>query len=110
MLIGISEIFASATGYEYAYTKAPPRMKSFVQSLFLLTNAFGSALGEAFVPAAFDPAILWMYVGLACGTFAVGVLIWVLFHHLNDREEEMNYIEGDVLPNDPKRRDSHITA
>ncbi|ETN39965.1 uncharacterized protein HMPREF1541_06192 [Cyphellophora europaea CBS 101466] len=116
MLIGISEIFASATGYEYAYTKAPPRMKSFVQSLFLLTNAVGSALGEAFVPAAFDPAILWMYVGLCIGTFLVGIAIWVLFHHLNDKEEEMNYIEGDVvvdgdvIANDPKRRDSHITA
>lgn len=110
MLIGISEIFASATGYEYAYTKAPPRMKSFVQSLFLLTNAFGSALGEAFVPAAYDPAILWMYVGLCIGTFGVGVLIWILFHNLNDKEEEMNYIEGDVLPDDPKRRHSHITA
>ncbi|KAG9772354.1 Peptide transporter PTR2 [Exophiala dermatitidis] len=110
MLIGISEIFASATGYEYAYTKAPPRMKSFVQSLFLLTNAFGSAIGEAFVPAAYDPAIMWMYVGLCVGTFCVGILIWVLFHHLNAKEEQMNYIEDDVLPNDPKRRESHITA
>lgn len=113
MLIGISEIFASATGYEYAYTKAPPRMKSFVQSLFLLTNAFGSAIGEAFVPAAFDPAILYMYAGLAAGTFLVGCIIWVLFHNLNEKEEEMNYIEGDVLPGaseEQKRRGSHITA
>ncbi|EXJ80161.1 POT family proton-dependent oligopeptide transporter [Capronia coronata CBS 617.96] len=110
MFIGISEIFASATGYEYAYTKAPPRMKSFVQSLFLLTNALGSAIGEAFVPAAFDPAIMWLYVGLCIGTFCVAILIWVLFHHLNDKEEEMNYIEDDVLPIDAKRRESHITA
>ena len=108
MLIGIAEIFASATGYEYAYTKAPPRMKSFVQSLFLLTNAFGSALGEAFVPAAFDPAILWLYVGLAIGTVLVAGIIWVLFHKLNAKEDEMNYIEDDVLPGD-QRRGSHIT-
>lgn len=109
MLIGISEIFASATGYEYAYTKAPPRMKSFVQSLFLLTNAFGSALGEAFVPAAFDPAILWMYVGLAIGSFLCGCLIWILFGKYNKTEEEMNYIEGDVTGG-PERRQSTIKA
>ena len=60
MLIGISEIFASVTGLEYAYTKAPPGMKSFVQAMYLLTNAFGSALGEALTPVAYDPAILWM--------------------------------------------------
>lgn len=109
MLIGISEIFASATGYEYAYTKAPPRMKSFVQSLFLLTNAFGSALGEAFVPAAFDPAILWMYVGLAIGSFLCGCLIWILFHKYNETEDKMNYIEGDVVPGSD-RRESKIEA
>lgn len=109
MLIGISEIFASATGYEYAYTKAPPRMKSFVQSLFLLTNAFGSALGEAFVPAAFDPAILWMYVGLAIGTFLCGCLIWILFGKYNQTEEKMNYIEGDVVGG-PERRQSTVQA
>lgn len=109
MLIGISEIFASATGYEYAYTKAPPSMKSFVQSLFLLTNAFGSALGEAFVPAAYDPAIQWMYVGLAGGAVCAGIVIWVFFSKYNATEEEMNAIEGDVTE-DAGRRDSAIRA
>lgn len=97
VLIGTAEIFASATGYEYAYTKAPPRMKSFVQSLFLLTTAFGSAIGEAFVPALFDPAIMWVYVGLTIGSFVAGCIVWILFHKLNDREDEMNYIEHDVV-------------
>lgn len=110
VLIGISEIFASATGYEYAYTKAPPRMKSFVQALFLLTNAFGSALGEAFIPALFDPAILWMYVGLACGTFLVGFLIWFIFHDLNDKEEDMNYLEPDIEVEEHENRESHLRS
>lgn len=96
VLIGTAEIFASATGYEYAYTKAPPRMKSFVQSLFLLTTAFGSAISEAFVPALYDPAIQWVYTGLAAGSFLAGCVIWLIFHKLNDQEDAMNYIESDV--------------
>ncbi|EKG19705.1 Oligopeptide transporter [Macrophomina phaseolina MS6] len=90
MLIGISEIFASVTGLEYAYTKAPPSMKSFVQSMYLLTNAFGSAIGEALVSVAVDPKILWMFVGLSVASFLAGCLVWILFHHLNKTEEEMN--------------------
>ena len=79
MLIGISEIFASVTGLEYAYTKAPPSMRSFVQSTYLLTNAFGSALGEALTPVAYDPAVLWMFVGLCGASFGAGCLIWIYF-------------------------------
>ncbi|KAK7191771.1 POT family protein [Paraphaeosphaeria sporulosa] len=106
MLIGISEIFASVTGYEYAYTKAPPSMKSFVQSMFLLTNAFGSAISEALNPVLYDPAIQWMYVGIAVASFVAGCLIWVLFHHLNDTEEEMNAMDQDYDADPTLRRAS----
>ncbi|KAF1840410.1 di/tri peptide transporter 2 [Cucurbitaria berberidis CBS 394.84] len=109
MLIGISEIFASVTGLEYAYTKAPPSMKSFVQSMFLLTNAFGSAINEALNPVLVDPKIQWMYVGLAIASFIAGCLIWVMFHHLNETEDEMNSLDKD-LDNDPTLRRSSVHA
>jgi POT family proton-dependent oligopeptide transporter len=95
VFIGISEIFASVSGLEYAYTKAPPSMKSFVQSMYLLTNAFGSALAEALTPAAFDPAILWMFVGLACASFACGMIFYLVFRHLNAQEDDMNALDAD---------------
>jgi len=106
MLIGISEIFASVTGLEYAYTKAPPSMKSFVQSMYLLTNAFGSAISEALNPVLYDPAIQWMYVGLAVSSFVAGGVIWILFHHLNDQEDEMNALDQDYDKDETLRRSS----
>jgi POT family proton-dependent oligopeptide transporter len=93
MLIGISEIFASVTGLEYAYMKAPPSMKSFVQAMFLLTTAFGNAISEGFAPLAADPKVQWLYVGLCVGTVCSGIIFWLLFHHLNDHEDEMNKLE-----------------
>lgn len=42
VLIAISEIFASITGLEYAYNKAPKRMKSVVMSVFLFMTAIGN--------------------------------------------------------------------
>ncbi|KAF7125302.1 hypothetical protein CNMCM5793_001480 [Aspergillus hiratsukae] len=103
VFIGISEIFASVSGLEYAYTKAPPSMKSFVQSMYLLTNAFGSALAEALTPAAFDPAILWMFVGLACASFLVGIIFWFVFHHLNAQEDDLNKLDADDPDAPPAR-------
>jgi POT family proton-dependent oligopeptide transporter len=107
MLIGISEIFASVTGLEYAYTKAPPNMKSFVQAMYLLTNAFGSAISEALNPVLYDPAIQWMFVGLAVSSFIAGCIIWVLFHHLNDQEDAMNALDAD-WENDPTLRRASV--
>jgi POT family proton-dependent oligopeptide transporter len=103
ILIGLSEIFASVTGLEYAYTKAPPSMKSFVQSMYLLTNAFGSAISEALNPLMHDPTIQWLFAGLAIASFIAGCLIWILFHHLNDAEDEMNQLDNDV-DKDPAMR------
>lgn len=93
LLIGISEIFASITGLEYAYTKAPASMKSFVMSMFLLTSAFGSALSIALSPTAEDPKLLWMYTGLAIATFIAGWVFWFLFRRYNKSEESMNELD-----------------
>lgn len=51
VLVGLSEIFASVTGLEYAYTKAPKNMKSVVMGFYLFTSAISSAIGQAFVCA-----------------------------------------------------------
>ena len=106
MLIGLSEIFASVTGLEYAYTKAPPSMKSFVQSMYLLTNAFGSAISEALNPVLYDPAIQWMFAGLAVASFIAGCLIWILFHHLNEQEDQLNALDEDYDKDPTMRRES----
>lgn len=95
MLIGISEIFISVTGLEYAYTKAPPSMKSFVQSMYLLTNAFGAALSEALVSVAVDPKILWMYAGIGIASAVTGCIFFAIFRYLNAEEERLNAIDQD---------------
>lgn len=92
-LLGMSEILASITGLEYAYTKAPTSMKSFIMSLFLLTNAVGSALGIALSPTAIDPKFVWAFAGLAISCFIGGLLFWVIFRSYNDVEDELNNLD-----------------
>ena len=93
VFIAISEIFAVITGLEYAYTKAPPSMKSFVMSIFLLQSAFGSALGIALAPTAKDPKLVWMYTGLCVATIITAGLFWISFKKYNATEEEMNALD-----------------
>ncbi|KAK6455845.1 POT family-domain-containing protein [Scheffersomyces xylosifermentans] len=92
-LIAISEILASITGLEYAYTKAPVSMKSFIMSIFLLTNAVGSALGIAVSSTFEDPKLVWAYTGLAVSCFIAGCLFWICFKHYNYKEDELNALE-----------------
>lgn len=94
VFIALSEIFASVTGLEYAYTKAPVSMKSFIMAIFLLTNAFGAALGIALSSTAVDPKLVWMYTGLSVATLVAGLVFWVCFRGLNKVEDELNAIEG----------------
>lgn len=94
VFIGLSEIFISVTGLEYAYTKAPPSMKSFVQSLYLFTSAIGSALNEALVPATGDPDILWMYTGIAVASVITAGVFYGTFQHYDKQEREMNELDS----------------
>jgi proton-dependent oligopeptide transporter, POT family len=51
--------------------KALPTTKSFVQAMYLLTNALGYAFGEAFTPLVGDPGIMWLCVGLCTGALVL---------------------------------------
>jgi POT family proton-dependent oligopeptide transporter len=76
-----------------AYTKAPTSMKSFIMSMFLLTNAFGAALGAAISPFAKDPNLTWMYTGLAGGSLIAGFAFWFLFQKYNAAEDSLNDLD-----------------
>jgi dipeptide/tripeptide permease len=86
VLVALSEILASITGLELAYAKAPENMKSFIMSLFLLTSAFGSALGILLAPVAKDPRLVWLYTGLAGTAALAGVVFHWMFRGLDERE------------------------
>ncbi|KAI9317582.1 POT family-domain-containing protein [Dichotomocladium elegans] len=86
ILIGISEIFASITGLEYAYKKAPAMMKSLVMALFLFSNCFAALLAFALVSVAVDPKLKWLYTGLS-GAMGVCAVLFYLIHRKNDKTD-----------------------
>jgi POT family proton-dependent oligopeptide transporter len=90
--VALSEIFASVTGNEYAYKKAPQSMKSIVMALFLLTNCFASILSFALVPVTVDPKLTWMYTGISATAFICCIGVWVC-HHKNDYTD----VEDDAI-------------
>ncbi|KJA16010.1 hypothetical protein HYPSUDRAFT_47842 [Hypholoma sublateritium FD-334 SS-4] len=86
VLIAISEIFASITGLEYAFAKAPKNMRSLVMSAFFFMSAISSALGEAFVSLSGDPLLVWNYGVMGVLAFTVGCIFWWSIRDL-DRQE-----------------------
>ncbi|KAH9468116.1 hypothetical protein Pst134EA_011737 [Puccinia striiformis f. sp. tritici] len=87
ILIAFSEILASVTGLEYAFTLAPKNMRSLVTALFLFQSAIASALGEAFVPLSADPLLVWNYGTMGVIAFVAGIAFH-FFHRSIDREHE----------------------
>lgn len=93
VLIALSEVFASITGLEYAFTKAPKNMRSLVMSIFLFMSAISSALGQAFVALAADPLLVWNYGSMAVLAFCAGVGFWFTYRKLDKMEDELNMID-----------------
>ncbi|KAJ5159271.1 Major facilitator superfamily domain general substrate transporter [Penicillium coprophilum] len=89
---GISEILASVTSLEYAYTKAPKNMRSLVQAVSLLMNAFSSAIGQAFIGLADDPLLVWNYTVVAILAFVGAIGFWATNYKLDAQEDAMNML------------------
>ncbi|KAJ2972831.1 hypothetical protein NQ176_g6935 [Zarea fungicola] len=89
-LIGMSEVLASITKLEYAYTKAPQNMKSTVQALALFTSAVSSALGQALVALSEDPLLVWNYGSVAVVALIGGIGFFLTFRKADRDEDAMN--------------------
>ncbi|KAJ5160750.1 peptide transporter ptr2 [Penicillium canariense] len=92
ILGGISEILASVTSLEYAYTKAPRNMRSLVQAVALFTNAISAALGQALVGLSADPLLVWNYAIVAILAFAGCFGFWLTNYKLDQEEDKLNML------------------
>ncbi|KAG5339838.1 hypothetical protein C0989_003347 [Termitomyces sp. Mn162] len=90
VLIAFSEIFASITGLEYAFTKAPGNMRSLVMAVYLFTSAIAAALSEAFVSLSSDPLLVWNYGVMAVLASVTGVIFWLHVRKLDAQEDRLN--------------------
>ena len=93
VLIAISEIFASITSLEYAYSKAPKNMRSLVQAFALFMSAFSAAIGEAFISLSEDPLLVWNYGTMAVLAFIGGALFWFTNKEVDAEDDRL-----DMLP------------
>lgn len=89
-LIGMSEILASITKLEYAYTKAPNNMKSTIQAVALSTSAVSAALGQTLVSLSEDPLLVWNYGSVAVVAMCGGVGFYLTFRSADKHEDAMN--------------------
>ncbi|KAL1943975.1 hypothetical protein VTO73DRAFT_3793 [Trametes versicolor] len=90
VILAFSEIFASITGLEYAFTKAPKNMRSLVMAVFLFMQAISAALGEAFVALSSDPLLVWNYGVMGVLAFIAGTIFWFQYRELDSQEDDLN--------------------
>jgi POT family proton-dependent oligopeptide transporter len=109
ILIAISEIFASITSLEYAFSKAPKNMRSMVMAVGLFTSAISAALGEAFTSLSEDPLLVWNYGSMAVIAGIAGLIFHLIFRKLDAEEDALNALPtGHVKPHDWTESDVEI--
>ncbi|KAI9734231.1 MAG: hypothetical protein M1834_002333 [Cirrosporium novae-zelandiae] len=109
-LIGASEIMASITSLEYAFTKAPKNMRSMVQAVALFMNAVAAAIGQALVALAEDPLLIWNYGCVAVVAFIGGVLFWIDNRKLDKEEERLNNLAAGDFQSEVSDEEKNLAA
>ncbi|KAF7361573.1 Peptide/h+ symporter protein [Mycena sanguinolenta] len=92
ILVAISEILALISSQEYAYTKAPKRMKSVVTAFSALQNAIASALNFALTAVNVEQRFEWLFVSFAITAIVFAAIFYWTFRDLDGREAELNLI------------------
>jgi POT family proton-dependent oligopeptide transporter len=105
VLIAISEIFASVTTLEYAFTKAPKNMRSLVQSVQAFTTAFSAALAQAFTPLTSDPHLTWNYGSVAIISFVTGIAFHFAYRTMDKQEDQLNLLPTGHLGTEDQAND-----
>jgi POT family proton-dependent oligopeptide transporter len=101
-LIGFSEIMASITSLEYAFTKAPKNLRSTVQAIALFMSAISSALSQALVSLADDPLLVWNYGIVAVLAAIGGIAFWLDNRNIDKEEDKMNMLpDAEFIGRDP---------
>jgi proton-dependent oligopeptide transporter, POT family len=99
ILVALSEVFASITSLEYAFSKAPKNMRSMVQAFALFMTAFAAALGQAFTGLSADPLLIWNYTAVAILAFVAGTCFYLQFRGLDKQEDELNFLPEGLVAN-----------
>ncbi|SPO31518.1 probable PTR2 - Di- and tripeptide permease [Ustilago trichophora] len=107
ILIAISEILASITGLEYAFSKAPKSMRSLVMSIFLFTSAIAAALQQAFIALSGDPNLVWSYTVFGCLAFAGFIGFSISFRKLDAEEDALNQLDAGKLREAETSQEGH---
>jgi POT family proton-dependent oligopeptide transporter len=92
VLIAISEILASITSLEYAFSKAPKNMRSLVMAFNLFMSAISAAIGEAFVTLSADPLLTWNYGVMGVLSFIGGTMFWIQYRELDKEDDMLNML------------------
>ncbi|KAJ7760878.1 peptide transporter PTR2A [Mycena maculata] len=83
VLLAFSEILATITGLDYAFTQAPKNMRSLVMSLFMFTVAVSALIGEGLLWLSADPMLVWNYAVVAILAGGGGCVFWLTVRHLD---------------------------
>jgi POT family proton-dependent oligopeptide transporter len=92
ILVGMAEIFASITSLEYAFTKAPARMKSVVMAFSQFQNCLAAALNFALTAVNIEPKFQWLFASFAITAWITGTIFFFTFRDLDRREAQLNAI------------------
>ncbi|KAH6913725.1 peptide transporter PTR2B [Coprinopsis sp. MPI-PUGE-AT-0042] len=92
IMVGMAEIFSSVTSNEYAFTKAPVRMKSVVTAFSQFQNAISSIINFALVEVNTEQKFVWLYGSFAVVAWVIGTIFFLLFRRYDKKEHDLNAI------------------